>query len=605
MNETLIKHCYEQLKAVREQLREEAGKRSGECAVHKRSCLNMLHFLALKRMDVAALQNDLAKLALSSLGRSQFHIMYTINQEINMLGRLLGIEEPDLTDQPISFDEAFVKLTKRSQFLKSPKAQVCSTSIMVTLPSEAAEDSTLIEKIAKSNVSVVRINTAHDTPAMWRKMAGYVQQLNKTVRKDNPVKIYVDLAGPKIRTGKIRKVPEVFRASPKRMEQRIALVRQSLGSTCVTYDTGRIRKHATLAVEDGFFEQCVCGDFVGVSNEGSKERFFEILDVDDEIIQLRIDKKVEITPETELTLYHEKHVVLTSRLYHFNLIAEEIRLFEGDKLLISFELLEGSLVEKQPYKALISCTNRDVFNFVHVGEPIFIDDGKIELLIETISEMGVLCRVLNARPKGVVVREEKGMNFPKTHLHMTAITQEDTKNLSIIAEFADIIGLSFVQTREDILHAQELLAAQGASGIALVAKIETQMAVRNLPEILMQLLSHGAYAVMIARGDLAIEVGFVNLAVVQDEILELCESAHVPVIYATQVLENLMKSNLPSRAEIVDASLSQRADCVMLNKGPFTIKTVEVLSAMLDQMHKNFQKNRQLYGGGLWSDRLS
>jgi len=99
---------------------------------------------------------------------------------------------------------------------------------------------------------------------------------------------------------------------------------------------------------------------------------------------------------------------------------------------------------------------------------------------------------------------------------------------------------------------------------------------------------------MIARGDLAIEVGFDNLPYIQEEIFNICEAAHVPVIYATQILEGKMKNNLPSRAEVIDAANAQRADCVMLNKGPFVVDTIVSIKNILKTVHGIFHKNKQL-----------
>jgi len=110
-------------------------------------------------------------------------------------------------------------------------------------------------------------------------------------------------------------------------------------------------------------------------------------------------------------------------------------------------------------------------------------------------------------------------------------------------------------------------------------KVETKEGVHKLPEILHEIFSWKHGAVMIARGDLAIEVGFENLAHVQEEVPNLCESAHTPVVYATQVLEGLMKKSISSRAKIIDASIARRTECVILNKGPFTpyFLTVKVM----------------------------
>ncbi|OYY56680.1 MAG: hypothetical protein B7Y52_02940 [Sulfurovum sp. 28-43-6] len=119
------------------------------------------------------------------------------------------------------------------------------------------------------------------------------------------------------------------------------------------------------------------------------------------------------------------------------------------------------------------------------------------------------------------------------------MTEEDKENLQHIVGFADIIGISFTQTQKDVQMLKELL--RDNNHIAIVTKIETNQGVHNLPHILSALSTWHNSAVMVARGDLAIEVGFENLAAVQGEIFDLCEAAHTPVIYATQILENLMK----------------------------------------------------------------
>jgi pyruvate kinase len=96
--------------------------------------------------------------------------------------------------------------------------------------------------------------------------------------------------------------------------------------------------------------------------------------------------------------------------------------------------------------------------------------------------------------------------------------------------------------------------------------------------------------VMLARGDLAVEVGYERLSEVQEELLWICEAAHVPVIWATQVLEDLAKKGVPSRSEVTDAAMSGRAECVMLNKGPHIVRAVELLSRILDRMEEHQSK---------------
>ena len=124
----------------------------------------------------------------------------------------------------------------------------------------------------------------------------------------------------------------------------------------------------------------------------------------------------------------------------------------------------------------------------------------------------------------------------------------------------------------------------------MVAKIENKEAVDNLPEIIVQAASKQPLGIMIARGDLAVEVGYRRLAELQEEIMWICEAAHVPVIWATQVLENLVKKGLPSRAEITDAAMGERAECVMLNKGPYIVEAVTALTNILLRMEQHQHK---------------
>jgi pyruvate kinase len=103
-----------------------------------------------------------------------------------------------------------------------------------------------------------------------------------------------------------------------------------------------------------------------------------------------------------------------------------------------------------------------------------------------------------------------------------------------------------------------------------------------------------AVGVMIARGDLAVECGYKRLAEVQEEILWICEAAHVPVIWATQVLETLSKKGIPSRSEITDAAMGERAECVMLNKGPYVVSAVKTLDDILKRMQTHQEKKRSI-----------
>jgi pyruvate kinase len=166
--------------------------------------------------------------------------------------------------------------------------------------------------------------------------------------------------------------------------------------------------------------------------------------------------------------------------------------------------------------------------------------------------------------------------------------------LASVVELADFVEMSFVRDSSDVTGLLEELDRLGGAALGVVLKIETRQAFENLPELLLTLMRHPRVGVMIARGDLAVECGYERLAELQEEILWLCEAAHLPVIWATQVLEQLAKTGNPSRAEISDAAMSERAECVMLNKGPHINDAVAVLDNIVRRMADHHYKKTAL-----------
>ena len=132
------------------------------------------------------------------------------------------------------------------------------------------------------------------------------------------------------------------------------------------------------------------------------------------------------------------------------------------------------------------------------------------------------------------------------------------------------------------------------ASLGIILKIETLESYKNLPNILLKAMENYPVGVMIARGDLAIEAGWKKFAIIQEEILRICEAAHVPNIWATQVLESLAKKGVPTRSEITDAAMAQRSECVMLNKGYYIQKAVKMLDKILCEMELIQRKKKNL-----------
>ena len=205
-----------------------------------------------------------------------------------------------------------------------------------------------------------------------------------------------------------------------------------------------------------------------------------------------------------------------------------------------------------------------------------------------------MCASPTSAPEAPSLKAGKGINFPDTDLRVHALTDKDLADLDFVAPHADMVNLSFVRHPADVEQLQEELERRDAADIGIVLKIENVAAFEHLPELLLTAMRSRTVGVMIARGDLAVEVGFERLAEVQEEILWACEAAHVPVIWATQVLDTLARTGQPSRAEITDAAMSERAECVMLNKGPHITDAIHTLDSILTRMQHHQHKKRSL-----------
>src|SRR5699024_1944677 len=191
-------------------------------------------------------------------------------------------------------------------------------------------------------------------------------------------------------------------------------------------------------------------------------------------------------------------------------------------------------------------------------------------------------------------------------LPVPALTEEDAANLRFVAENGHVAAVSFIRTPADVEHVlaelEKIAAEHEAAGddalaertrnLGIVLKIETIPAFENLPEILVAGMRHANMGIMIARGDLAVELGFQRMGEVPGQILALAQAARVPTILGTQVLESLAKSGLPSRAEITDAAFALRAECVMLNKGPHITDAIGILDNLAKKMGRSQRKNR-------------
>ena len=428
------------------------------------SAANLAHYLALRAADRTALQRRLRMVGLSSLGRSDGHVLATLRAvRATAEGR-----EPDAAAQA-ALMAARQTLAEAAATLFGPQPADRRSRILVTLEPAVAESPGRLRSLIALGADAVRINCAHDTPDDWLRMATAAREA--AAAEGRGVRVYVDLAGPKIRTA-------------------------------------------------------------------------------------------DVLPKTGIRVHEGQQIYLRH--------AAETPLPEGAR-------------------ASCTCTSPEALSQVAPDAAVAFDDGKIVGRVSARDAGGLWMTVARTKPGGARLKPDKGINFPGAVLRVTPLTGADRAALDVVAGVADLVGYSFVQRAEDIdlLHAE--LAARGAAP-GVVAKVETEAAFRNLPEIIVAGAGRGPFGVMIARGDLGVEIGFARLSEVQEEILWLCEAAAVPVIWATEVLASLVKTGLATRGEVTDAVMGGRAECVMLNKGAFLDEGVRVLADLLHRADRHIDK---------------
>ena len=273
----------------------------------------------------------------------------------------------------------------------------------------------------------------------------------------------------------------------------------------------------------------------------------------------------------------------------------DIRVFKNQLLLLTPGNVDGKPAEYDDsgvliHPAQIGCTLSSLIEKLEIGQPVWIDDGKLGAIVEAMTEQGALLRVTVAKAGGVRIQSDKGINFPEAEFNLPPLTQKDLTDLDFVCVHADLVGFSFVETLAEMEYLMSELAKRKASELPIIAKIETNRAVKNLPDIILGTIGRHNLGIMIARGDLAVELGSARLAEIQEELLWLCEAAHVPVIWATQVLESIAKKGARSRPEFTDAAMAVRAECVMLNKGPYILDAIEALVSVMVRMHEHQRK---------------
>ncbi len=257
---------------------------------------------------------------------------------------------------------------------------------------------------------------------------------------------------------------------------------------------------------------------------------------------------------------------------------DKVELVEGEEIVLTTEEIEGD-------KNRVSVTYKKLNEDLQEGSVILIDDGLIELNVNKIEGNDIYCEIINGGELG----SRKGVNLPGVKVQLPALTDKDRKDILLgVEEEVHFIAASFVRKASDVLEIRKLLEENGAEDINIVPKIENEEGVENIDEIIE--VSDG---IMVARGDLGVEIPTEKVPVIQKLIIEKCNEAAIPVITATQMLDSMIRNPRPTRAEASDVAnaIVDGTDAIMLSgesaAGKYPVESVETMARIAMEMENS------------------
>ena len=560
--------------------------------VHASGAVNLVHYATLRGRDLRELQSDLTDLGATSLATTEANVQATIGAARTVLSALSGDPGPwNLEAITTALDDGDHTLTANTTALFGPARANRPIRIMVTLPSEASVAAGPVASFVDAGMDVARINCAHDGPSAWTAMIDHVRSAARASGRS--VAISMDLPGPKLRTGPIAQGPRVGRSRVTRSgtghvlaPARIWLTATDAPATPPVIPSGR--PALPVHVDPTWLAARRPDDRITLTDTRGRRRRFTVSGIHAGGVLAEGTRGAFIRDGSTLQCSGT-----TTPATGIPPLVQRLLLHPGDLLVLTGDLTP--VVPPLPGQvARIGCTLPEALTAARPGHRVLLDDGAIAATVVTVAPGEVTVRIARTKPGGQHLGAEKGINLPDTVLDVPALTPQDDEQLPFIAASADLVALSFVRSAADVEHALSRLHAAHADHLGLILKIETRQGFDNLPTILLAAMRHPRIGVMVARGDLAVEVGYPRLSEIPRQILGLCEAAHIPAIWATQVLETLAQTGQPSRAEITDAAVAQRADAVMLNKGPFMVEAITTLDDILTRMGHNQRKSRTL-----------
>jgi len=547
---------------------------------HRLSAVNLAHYLGLRKQDVRHLQLELAALGLSSLGRCEGHVRDTLLRLCSWLSNQQ--DKATGAADPVDWAKADALLHENTQALFGPRPVGRHVYIMVTAPDAADATSAWAEEVVQAGADLLRVNGAHETPREWEAVVStFKAGAAKLGRRG---RVIVDLPGPKLRT-EICQFEEAVLHLPRSKDRRGKTLAPTRVLLVATHGGG-----AQIPVPTDWLPRLQSGDVLDLTDASERTRSLVVRGPGDGGILAECDRALYVTSGSPLVWRRDDMVLGEGHVGALPRQPRALTLNVGDRVLIN-----ASGESDAPEQPVLALPEPWLFGQVCAGERVILDDGKVVASVEVARSDGLVCRVTRTLKSPTRLRTGKGIAFPDSHVSLRELGPQDEAALQFALRHADGVGVSFVSTARDVAQIGERLKRVGRPDFGMILKLETRAAVRHLAAILFAALRYESVGLMIARGDLAVELSFEKLAEMQEEILWFGEACHLPVIWATQVLDSVTHTGLATRAEVTDAAMAMRAECVMLNKGPHIGTAVRMLADIIGKMEAHQYKKRALY----------
>jgi pyruvate kinase len=590
-----VPSAHERAEALRKSLhalitateQEEVAQRDRIAAVlprHRQSAVNLAHYLGLRKRDIHRLQLELAAAGLSSLGRCEGHVRDTLMRLCAWLSGDRASAMAGAAEDRLDQAKAEALLHANTQALFGPRPADRHVYIMVTAPDAAEADAAWADGLLKAGTDLLRINGAHESPPEWTAITACLKA--RAAALGRPCRVFVDLPGPKLRT-EIRQLERGVLHLPRRKDRMGRTLAPTQLQLVAHYEAG-----PQLPVPADWLPQLESGDEIEVTDAGGRDRVLKLHAAGKDKVRAECDRSLYLAAGLPIVWRRGNKKMGQDRIGMLPRRPRELRVAAGDVF-----VLNDSGLSADPDVRALAFPEPQLLRQVKPGERIILDDGKIVAVAEATGPEGLACRVQHVVKPRARLASGKGIAFPDSTLSLEHLSAQDETALGFALEHADGVGVSYIASAQDVALVGERIRRVGKPGFGMILKLETRGAVANLAAILFEALKYDPVGVMIARGDLAVELSFERLAEMQEELLWFGEACHLPVIWATQVLDSVAHSGLPTRAEVTDAAMSMRAECVMLNKGPYIAAATKMLADIIRKMEAHQYKKRSLYRG--------